>query len=278
MPFALDPSRRRFLALAALAPLAAQGAPRAAVFVVHPYDTPSRIYARFRPLTLYLVGALGRPVQLVIASTYDAQIEMLASGRADYAYIGPTPYVRARDQGAVTLLVGEAEGGQAFYQSALVVRADSPYQRVADLIGKRVAFGAEISMSSAVAPKLILAQAGVRRTDLAEIAHLDRHERVALAVLHGDFDAGGLRLDIAKTYLPRGLRVLAISQPLPPHVIAASPKVTAEEASKVRLALLYPDAAGQEALRALGASVRFVELDDTQFAAVRRMLRALEAW
>lgn len=278
MPNASDPSRRHFLALFALVPLAARGATRNAVFVVHPYDTPSRIYARFRPLTLYLGGALGRPVQLVIASTYDAQIEMLASGRADYAYIGPTPYVRARERGAVTLLVGEAEGGQAFYQSALVVRADSPCQRVTDLIGKRVAFGAEISMSSAVAPKLILSQAGVRRTDLAEIAHLDRHERVALAVLHGDFDAGGLRLDIAKTYLPRGLRVLAISQPLPPHVIAASPKVTPDESSKARLALLYPDVAGQEALRALGAGVRFVELDDTQFAAVRRMLRALEAW
>lgn len=270
--------RRQLLAALALMPLMAQAAPRPAVFVVHPYDTPSRIYARFRPLTLYMGGVLGQPVRLVIASTYDEQIEMIATGRADFAYIGPTPYVRARERGHVAILAGEAESGQAFYQSALVVRVDSPFQKVADLTGKRIAFGAEISMSSAVAPKLILAQAGVRRADLAEIAHLDRHERVALSVLHGDFDAGGLRLDIAKTYLPRGLRVLATSQPLPPHVIAASPRVRPDKFGKARMALLYPDAAGQEALLALGHGVRFVELDDAHFAAVRRMLRTLEAW
>ncbi|MFN3751654.1 MAG: PhnD/SsuA/transferrin family substrate-binding protein [Thiobacillus sp.] len=271
-------TRRQWLLTLALMPRIGQATPRPAVFVVHPYDTPSRIYARFRPLTLYLGGVLGRPVRLVIASTYDEQIEMIATGRADLAYIGPTPYVRARERGRVTLLAGEAEGGQAFYQSAVVVRADSPYQQLTDLVGKRVAFGAEISMSSAVAPKLILARAGVRRADLAEIAHLDRHERVALSVLHGDFDAGGLRLDIAKAYLPRGLRVLATSQPLPPHVIAASPRVISEDASRVRLALLYPDATGHEALRALGPDVHFVELDDAHFSGVRGMLRMLESW
>lgn len=270
--------RRYFLAALALAPALVWAAPLSGVFVVHPYDTPSRIYARFRPLTLYLGGVLGRPVRLVIARTYDEQIEMIASGRADYAYIGPTPYVRARARARVEILAGESEGGRAFYQSALVVRADSPIEKVADLVGKRVAFGAEISMSSAVAPKLILALAGVKRADLASIAHLDRHERVALAVLHGDFDAGGLRLDIAKSYLPRGLRVLAISPPLPPHVIAASPNVAESDAARARQALLYPDASGREAMRALGPDQGFIEIDDAHFIAVRRMLRTLENW
>lgn len=274
----LSLKRRHLLAALALAPLVVRAAPPSGVFVVHPYDTPSRIYARFRPLTLYLGGVLGRPLRLVIARTYDEQIGMIATGRADFAYIGPTPYVRARERGQITILAGESEGGQAFYQSALVVRADSPIEKVTDLAGKRVAFGAEISMSSAVAPKLLLAQSGVKRADLAEVAHLDRHERVALAVLHGDFDAGGLRLDIAKSYLPRGLRVLATSQPLPPHVIAASPRVSSEASHLVRLALLHPDATGQEAVRTLGPGVRFVELDDTHFVAVRRMIRALENW
>lgn len=270
--------RRSFLAaLGSLPWLARAGAPPA-VFVVHPYDTPSRLYSRYRPLTLYLGGALGRPMRLVIATTYDEQIGMIADGRADFAYIGPTPYVRARARAKVEILAGEAENGQAFYQSALVVRADSPVQRVADLAGKRVAFGAEISMSSAVAPKQMLAQAGLTRADLAGITHLDRHERVALAVLHGDFDAGGLRLDIAKSYVPRGLRVLATSQPLPPHVIAASPKVTAADAEKVRQALLHPDNAGAESFHALGPRTNFSPVEDAHFHAVRRMEQALRKW
>lgn len=272
--------RRAFLAGLGLLPwlASARAAAPPAVFVVHPYDTPSRLYTRFRPLTLYLGGILGRPMRLVIASTYDEQIDMIARGRADFAYIGPTPYVRARARAKVEILAGEAENGQAFYQSALVVRADSPIQRVADLAGKRVAFGAEISMSSAVAPKQMLAQAGLTRADLAGIAHLDRHERVALAVLHGDFDAGGLRLDIAKSYVPRGLRVLAASLPLPPHVIAASPSVSAQEADKVRLALLHPDSAGVEAFHALGPHTSFTPIQDAHFHAVRRMEKALAKW
>jgi phosphonate transport system substrate-binding protein len=110
------------------------------------------------------------------------------------------------------------------------------------------------------------------------VAHLDRHERVALAVLHGDFDAGGLRLDIAKTYLPRGLRILASSQPLPSHVVAASPRVGAEEARRIRAALLHPDEIGRTAFRALGPDTGFVAVEDAHFHAVRRMERALEVW
>lgn len=118
-------NRRAFLALLAGAPLLARAASAPVAFVVHPYDTPSRLYARFRPLTLYLGGLLGRPMRLIIAATYDEQIEMIASGRADYAYLGPTPYVRARARAKVEILAGETEAGQAFYQSALVVRSDS---------------------------------------------------------------------------------------------------------------------------------------------------------
>lgn len=271
-------NRRAFLAALGLTPLLARAASAPAVFVVHPYDTPSRLYARFRPLTLYLGGVLGRPMRLVIASTYDEQIEMIADGRADFAYIGPTPYVRARARGKVEILAGELEHGRAFYQSALAVREDSPIRSVADLAGKRVAFGAEISMGSAVAPKQMLTQAGLKRADLADIAHLDRHERVALAVLHGDFDAGGLRLDIAKTYTPRGLRILATSPPLPPHVITASPQVSAADVAAARLALLHPDAVGQDAFLSLGQYVSFAPIDDAHFHAVRRMEQALRKW
>jgi phosphonate transport system substrate-binding protein len=271
--------RRAFLAALGLAPLAGtRAAPRATVFVVHPYDTPSRLYARFRPLTLYLAGTLGRPMRLVIANSYDEQIAMIADGRADYAYLGPTPYIRARERGTVRILAGESEGGHAFYQSALVVRDDSPIRRVADLAGRRVALGAEISLSSALAPKRMLANAGLKRDDLAVVTHLDRHERVALAVIHGDFDAGGLRLDIARAYLPRGLRILATSQPLPPHVVVASPKVPEADAARVRDALLHPYTGGLEANRALGPEIGFALVEDAHYHPIRRMARALENW
>lgn len=267
--------RRAFLLTACMIPALAHGARRDLVFVVHPYDTPSRIYVRFRPLTLYLGGVLERPVKLVVASTYDEQITMIAGGRADLAYLGPTPYVLARQHADIHILAGEAENGQAFYQSAIVVRTKSSVATLADLKGRRMAFGAAISMSSTVVPTLMLAQAGVKLSDLAWHAQLDRHERVALAVLHGDFDAGGLRLDIARQYLARGLKILAISQPLPPHIIACSASFPKTLENLARHALLNPDETGLRSFEALGEATSFVPVDDTHYQSVRRMLRQI---
>ena len=70
--------------------------------------------------------------RLIIAATYDEQIEMITSVRADFAYLGPTPYVRAQARAKVEILAGETEAGQAFYQSALVVRSDSPVEEWRD--------------------------------------------------------------------------------------------------------------------------------------------------
>lgn len=268
-------NRRAFMLMACLFPASTQAAKRALIFVVHPYDTPSRLYTRFRPLSLYLGGVLEYTVKLVIASTYDEQIAMIVDGRADLTYIGPTPYVRARQRAAIRILAGEAENGQAFYQSAIVTRKNSPISALVDLKGRRMAFGAAISMSSTVAPTLMLAQAGVKLTDLAGHAQLDRHERVALSVLHGDFDAGGLRLDIARQYLPRGLKILAVSQPLPPHLIACSPHFPDALESRARHALLAPDESGLRAFDPLGKNIRFVPIDDTHYHSVRQMLRTL---
>lgn len=247
------------------------------VFVVHPFDTPSRLYQRFRPLCDYLQEIVKRPVRLRVASTYEEQIQHIAEGKADLTYIGPTPYVRARDHYApVRLLAAEAEGRQAFYQSVIVVRHDSPVRSLADIHNRTMAFGADKSFSSFYIPRLMLQNAGVRLSNLKNYAYLGRHERVALAVLHRDFDAGGLRLGIAEQYLDRGLRIVATSDPLPPHAIAASPTLSESIARTVRAALLTPNTRGREAFRAMGEDVSFVPIKDSDYDPAREVVRKIQ--
>lgn len=276
---ATNPIRRRVVAALAL-PAAAMaggvlGADAALIFTVHPFDTPSRLYERFRPLCDYLETVTDRPIRLRVAATYDEQIAAIADGRADLTYIGPTPYVLARARGAVRLLAAEATGEGPYYRSVIVVRSDSPIRQLADLRGRSMALGADRSFSSSYIPRLMLQEAGVELGDLARHEFLGRHERVALAVLHGDFDAGGLRLDIARQYLRRGLRVIAQSDPLPAHAIAASPALSPQTAERVRAALLAPSPAGAAAIRALGPQVTFVETADGDFDLARRVLQRL---
>ena len=216
------------------------------VLLVHPFDTPSRLLERFGPLTRYLTEALGKPVKLEIARTYIDQIRRITSGQADLAYMGPTPFLRAqafylKDAGEkLTPLAEEVIDGQATYRSVIVSRKDGPLRTLKDISSRLMAFGAHHSYSSHYVPRVLLLQHGIDLHRLKDYAFLGRHERVALAVLHGDFDAGGLRLDVARQYLARepGLRILATSPPLPPHLIVARPGLDAATQATIQDALL----------------------------------------
>ncbi len=272
-----DRRRSLLLALAGLPLLAAAQRP-GWIFSVHPFDTPRRLFARFRPLCDYLQEVSGVPIELQVASTYEQQISDVAQGRVHLSYIGPTPYLRARARsgGALRLIAAEAIDGVAAYRSAIVVRTDSPVQSLEQLRGRSMAFGNAISFSSFVVPRYMLANAGVTLRDLGYFRHLNRHEQVALAVLHRDFDAGGLRLELANEYLARGLRVLAQSEPLPPHVIVATSAVASSFDAALTAALLAPETeSGRRALAALGRGASFLPAFESMFDYAQRVVKAL---
>lgn len=254
------------------------------LFAVHPYDTPSRIESRFRLLCDYLGRRLGRHVDLYLAHSYGDQIRRISDGQVDFAYMGPTPYLRAHDHylkdaaaDGLPILAGETLEGVAGFHSVIVALESGPVQSLADLRDRTLAFGDNRSFGSHFTPRALLWQAGLTLADLKDYAYLGRHERVALAVVHGDFDAGGLREDVARLYLDRGLRIIAKSSLLPPHVVVARPGLDPAVADVVRAALTHPGADADIAFAALGPAVGFGPVDDSAFELARRMVRAFEA-
>jgi phosphonate transport system substrate-binding protein len=250
------------------------------LFAVYPYDTPSQLAGRFEPLCAYLGTRLGQPVQLYLAHSYGDQIRRISHGQTDLAYLGPTPYLRARDRylgGAATdnleILAGETLDGEPGYHAVVVTLASGPLHTLADLRGQTLALGDPRSFSSHFVPRALLAQAGLTLADLRDYAYLGRHERVALAVVHGDFAAGGLREDVAARYLDRGLRVIARSALLPPHLVVARPRFDRALANAVRAALIAPDDRGRAAM---GPGVGFAPVEDARFDPVRATVRAIE--
>jgi len=254
------------------------------LFAVHPYDTPSRLESRFRPLCDYLSRRLGRPVDLYLAHSYGDQIRRISHGQVDLAYMGPTPYLRAHDhylkdsaEHDLPILAGETQQGVAGFHSVIVTLDSSPIRSLPDLRGHTLALGDPRSFGSHFIPLALLWKAGLTLSDLKDYAYLGRHERVALAVVHGDFDAGGLREDIARLYLDRGLRIIAKSPLLPPHVVVARPGLDPALADAVRAALIDPGADAKLAFAALGPDIGFDRVDDARFELARRLVHALEA-
>jgi phosphonate transport system substrate-binding protein len=253
------------------------------LFAVHPYDTPSRLVDRFQPLCDYLSLRLDRPVALYIAHSYGDQVRRISHGQVDLAYMGPTPYLRARDHYLspqtgrdLSLLAGETFGGEPGYRGVIVTLASGPIRTLGDLRGQTLALGAHRSFSGHFVPRALLWQAGMTLADLKDYAWLGRHERVALAVAHGDFAAGGLREDVARQYLDRGLRILVRSPLLPPHVVVGGPDLDPAIGAAVRDALITPDARAEAALAALGPGVGFAAVEPAAFESVRRLVRAIE--
>ena len=62
------------------------------------------------PLRAYLEKALGRPVQLIIPTNYNATVEGLGNGSLDVAYLGGLTFVKAHERyGAIPLVQRRAD-------------------------------------------------------------------------------------------------------------------------------------------------------------------------
>ncbi len=160
-----------------------------------------------------------------------------------------------------------------------MVSSRSDIYSLAQLKNRSIAFGAPHSFSSHYAPRTLLAAAGFGFEDLRDYAFLGSHERVALAVLHGDFDAGGLRQSVAEKYAHRdpGLKIIKTSPPLPPHLIVARPQLDIKLVKQISDALLNPSSDFNKAGLALGNGIYFVKPDLSLYQSARKVVRAIEA-
>jgi phosphonate transport system substrate-binding protein len=106
---------------------------------------------------------------------------------------------------------------------------------------------------------------------------------VALGVIRGDFDAGGLKTSIGRKYAHLGLHLVADSAPLPGFVLVANARTVAADLRRrlgEALGALRPlERAADAALtHDWGKNVRYgaVAAADADFAGVRAALRGLQ--
>lgn len=142
--------------------LSASASTQAAALNIGTLDpSPSKMIKRFGPFADYLRSKdldIGR---IVTHESTEAMAAMAANRQVHVLFETPYMAIRLMDEGGmVPILVGK-KSGQASYNSAMVVRADSSIQSIADLAGKVVAFESETSTSSYWLPKTLIKEAGL---------------------------------------------------------------------------------------------------------------------
>jgi phosphonate transport system substrate-binding protein len=230
---------------------------------------------------------LGRPVELVVGSSFD-QFE---AGEADLGVICGLPYVWLADRHpapveplAAPVLDGDRYGGRPVYFSDVIVRRDSPITRLEELRGRSWAYNEPASHSGHTATLYTLVRMGARPGFLGPVLQAGYHQRAIRLVAAGTVDAAAIDSQVLAIELrdhPRladGLRVIGAFGPSTIQPVVAASRLPTRLKDQVREVLvgLAGDPAARPVL-AYGLVDRFTPVGDGAYDDIRAMLATIEA-
>jgi phosphonate transport system substrate-binding protein len=245
-------------------------------FAPLPMENRETLVKQFRPMVLFLETKLGVVIEYDFSESYNELIEKFESGKVDLAYLGPLPYVelRARFERAEPLVHFNEASGKPMYTCAIVAFGDPPLN-LKGLKDHRIALTQPLSTCGYLSVNGLLQERG---SDLAHnrYRYLDKHDAVALAVIRGEFDAGGVKSAIGKKYAHLGLTILAETPPLPAFALVANrATLPGEKMEAIRSILtgLNPAGSDKEMLISWGENIRngAVTASDQDYDVVRKL-------
>lgn len=180
--------------------------PSTLVFTYTPVEDPAVYRDAFQPFQDYLAEKTGKKVIYYTVQSNAAEIEAMRSGRLHVAGFstGPTGFA-VNLAGAVPLAVKGTEKEFQGYNLIVLVKKDSPYQKLSDLKGKKVAHTSPSSNSGNLAPRALFPDQGlVPETDY-KVLYSGKHDQSVLGVNSGDYDAAPVASDVFNRMAERGV-------------------------------------------------------------------------
>jgi len=195
------------------------------------------------PLKAYLEQKLGRTVNLIIPTNYNATVEALGNGSLDFAYLGGLTYIKAHARYGVVPLVQRSSDLQ--FRSCFITSSHSSIHSLADLKGKTFAFGDINSTSGHLMPYLEMRQAGLDPNSTLKYRYTGSHPATAKAVESGAVDAGALDETVYNSMISEGkldpdkVRVFYMSKPFVDYVWVARKDI--DQAAQEKFAQAFTD-------------------------------------
>lgn len=90
------------------------------------------------------------------------------------------------------------------YRLILITRIDSPYRQPKDLVGKKIAHTTPTSNSGNLAPRALFPALGLVPEQNYEVVFSKGHERSAMGVMHGFYDAAAVASDLFERMVVKG--------------------------------------------------------------------------
>ncbi|MBI5656934.1 MAG: PhnD/SsuA/transferrin family substrate-binding protein [Geobacter sp.] len=224
------------------------------------------------PLADHLAKILGRPVKIRYEQKHADIIRLFREGQIDLAQMGPLPYVKLREQfhRAIPLAIFKEADGRTSYNCALVTAFDGP-KRVGELRGS-IALVQPLSTCGQLGIDYILGRHG---KGIGQFSHeyLGNQDNVALAVIRGEYAAGGVKSSIAAKYASLSLRIMEETPPFPGLVLVGNgATLSREQLEAIRKALLALPP--ESSKRFIAGKFGFAPVVDRDYQVIRDYLGA----
>ena len=219
-----------------------------------------------------------------VPTSYAAVVEAMCADRVDVGWVSPLAYILANQKcGADMSLVSVTRQGTKYW-GVVVTRADSPIQKIEDIKGKRFAWVDPGSTSGYLFPRSMMEAKGVPPDSLGQQVFAGGHDKVGVAILQGQVDAGAMgkdsipRLDAIQAGASQQIRIVEESQDIPNDGVAFRKGLPAETVQKIRTALLKISAtdAGKKLFEEAIGTQGVAETTDAAYEPVRNAASVLK--
>jgi len=179
--------------------------PNTLVFTYTPVEDAAVYETAFKPFLDYLGKCTGKRVVYYAVQSNAAEIEAMRAGRLHVGGFstGPTGFA-VNLAGAIPFAIKGTEKELQGYNLIMIVKKDSPYQKIADLKGKKVAHTSPSSNSGHLAPQVLFPPQGLVPDKDYKVLFSGGHGQTVKGVEAGDYDAGPVASDVFNRMASRG--------------------------------------------------------------------------
>ncbi|MEO8101478.1 MAG: phosphate/phosphite/phosphonate ABC transporter substrate-binding protein [Betaproteobacteria bacterium] len=252
-----------------------------------PQEDTAAYEKMWAPFVEHMAQCVGRKIRFFQVFSSAAVVEALRSGRIQFSLLatGDTPFA-VNVAGAVPYAGiggGNAQGKSGdllSYHVVVLVKQDSPFMKLADLKGKRVAHTAASSNSGNMAPRALFPAQGLTPDKDYKVIYSGKHDNSITGVLRGDYDAAAVADDVLDRMLTRGLvkpgdyRIIYKSKPFPAGSMVLAHDLDPALTGKLR-SCTFSYAFSPELKAAFQGADRYVPMDYRRdFESVRAVANA----
>jgi len=175
-------------------------------FGVEPYDTAARLVPIYAKVGKLIGDKLGCPVEVFVATNYNAEIEAMRNGKLEIGEFGPLGYVLAHQlaKAEAVAAFGTESGKPNTYWASIVTYPASGIESVAAIKGHSFAFSDPASTSGHLFPTYGLRKAGLDPDKDIRALYAGSHTASFEALYNHKVNAGELNSEQLESAKQRG--------------------------------------------------------------------------